>query len=81
MSACIAETGADKVVLVGHSAGGWLARAALADGQWEDGVASEDVVAGELCCRVPLWPRPVVLFCCCCRFRDLWFCFVVVAVF
>ena len=47
MSSCLAETGADKVVLVGHSAGGWLARATLADGQWEDGVASEDVVAGE----------------------------------
>eukprot|EP00904_Undaria_pinnatifida_P010556 jgi/Undpi1/6630/HiC_scaffold_20.g09109.m1 len=47
VSSCLAETGADKVVLVGHSAGGWLARATLADGQWEDGVASEDVVAGE----------------------------------
>lgn len=41
------ESGADKVLLVGHSAGGWLARAALAEGKWEEGVASQDVVAGE----------------------------------
>lgn len=44
---CLEETGADKVILVGHSAGGWLARAAMADGGWEEGVSSEDVVAGE----------------------------------
>ena len=61
VSACLAETGADKVVLVGHSAGGWLARAALADGQWEDGVASEDVVAGEFWRLAILWPRPAFL--------------------
>lgn len=47
MATCLEQTGADKVVLVGHSAGGWLARAALADGEWEEGIASEDVVAGE----------------------------------
>lgn len=33
------ESGGEKVVLMGHSAGGWLARAAMADGLWsvEDG--------------------------------------------
>lgn len=47
MATCLEQTGADKVVLVGHSAGGWLARAALANGEWGEGIASEDVVAGE----------------------------------
>lgn len=47
MAASLDETGAEKVLLVGHSAGGWLARAALAEGKWEEGVASEDVVAGK----------------------------------
>jgi triacylglycerol esterase/lipase EstA (alpha/beta hydrolase family) len=28
------ETGSDKVVLVGHSAGGWLARAYLSDAKY-----------------------------------------------
>lgn len=50
MRASLEETGASKVLLVGHSAGGWLARAALAEGEWEEGVASEDVVAGERVC-------------------------------
>lgn len=27
--------GAEKVILIGHSAGGWLARAALGDGSWD----------------------------------------------
>lgn len=45
--ASLEETGAEKVLLVAHSAGGWLARAALAEGAWEEGVASEDVVAGK----------------------------------
>lgn len=44
---CRKATGSDKVLLVGHSAGGWLARAALGAGEWEDGVSSEDVVTGE----------------------------------
>lgn len=48
------ETGASKVLLVGHSAGGWLARAALAEGDWEEGVASQDVVAGEEVCACRL---------------------------
>lgn len=46
VAASLDETGADKALLVGHSAGGWLARAALGEGAWEEGVASEDVVAG-----------------------------------
>lgn len=47
VATCLDQTGAEKVILVGHSAGGWLARAALANGEWEEGIASEDVVAGE----------------------------------
>jgi len=47
VATCLDQTGADKVVLVGHSAGGWLARAALANGELGEGIASEDVVAGE----------------------------------
>lgn len=50
MRASLEETGASKVLLVAHSAGGWLARAALAEGEWEEGVASQDVVAGERYC-------------------------------
>lgn len=52
--ASLEETGADKALLVGHSAGGWLARAALAEGKWEEGVASQDVVAGVKRLPVPL---------------------------
>lgn len=47
VAVCREETNADKVLLVGHSAGGWLARAAMGAGDWEDGVNSEDVVAGK----------------------------------
>ncbi len=47
VAASLDKTGAEKALLVGHSAGGWLARAALAEGAWEKGVASEHVVAGE----------------------------------
>lgn len=43
---CRQETGSDKVLLVAHSAGGWLARAALGYGHWEGGMASEDVISG-----------------------------------
>ncbi|CAN0065893.1 unnamed protein product [Ectocarpus fasciculatus] len=53
------ETGADKVLLVGHSAGGWLARATLAEGMWEEGVASEDVVAGLVTLGSPHFAGPM----------------------
>ncbi|CBJ31404.1 conserved unknown protein [Ectocarpus siliculosus] len=53
------ETGADKVLLVGHSAGGWLARATLAEGVWEEGVASEDVVAGLVTLGSPHFAGPM----------------------
>ncbi|KAL7466019.1 hypothetical protein ACHAXS_006321 [Conticribra weissflogii] len=38
----------EKVLLIGHSAGGWLARAALGDGSWDlgNGNASEDEFCG-----------------------------------
>ncbi|CAM9242250.1 unnamed protein product [Scytosiphon promiscuus] len=53
------ETGAEKVLLVAHSAGGWLARAALAEGAWEEGVASEDVVAGLVTLGTPHFAGPM----------------------
>jgi pimeloyl-ACP methyl ester carboxylesterase len=34
VQAALTETGANKVILIGHSAGGWLARAFLGDSQW-----------------------------------------------
>jgi len=38
------ESGGEKVMLVGHSAGGWLARAAMGDGVWDEegGVKTAD---------------------------------------
>jgi pimeloyl-ACP methyl ester carboxylesterase len=40
------ESGGDKVLLIGHSAGGWLARAALGDGTWceDEGVSTSERV-------------------------------------
>lgn len=38
--ACEAS-GGEKVLLIGHSAGGWLARAAMGDGTWADADAEE----------------------------------------
>ncbi len=37
--------GGERVLLVGHSVGGWLARAALGDGSW--GAASTSASEGE----------------------------------
>ncbi len=39
-------SGGERVLLIGHSAGGWLARAALGDGEWAPGVRS----AERVCC-------------------------------
>ncbi|KAG5184624.1 hypothetical protein JKP88DRAFT_276983 [Tribonema minus] len=60
------ETGAPKVALCGHSAGGWLARAALGDGTWSTErdasgqaaaiVRSEDVVCGVVTLGAPHFP-------------------------
>lgn len=35
----------EKVLVIGHSAGGWLARAAMADGSWSGGDDDDDVEA------------------------------------
>ena len=55
-----------KVLIVGHSAGGWLARALLADGTWEDEAPSDgcsrrragDVVCGLVSLGTPHFPPP-----------------------
>jgi len=55
------ERTGERVVLVGHSAGGWLARAALADGTWmgEGTTRSRDLVAGLVTLGAPHFPpRP-----------------------
>ena len=36
------ESGGEKVILIGHSAGGWLARAALGDGSWSENSNNND---------------------------------------
>lgn len=41
--AASARAGGARVLLVGHSAGGWLARAALGDGAWSDGLRAPTV--------------------------------------
>ncbi len=38
------ESGGEKVILMAHSAGGWLARAAMSDGIWSTDVDSESVI-------------------------------------
>eukprot|EP00611_Tribonema_gayanum_P024578 TRINITY_DN5463_c0_g1_i1.p1 TRINITY_DN5463_c0_g1~~TRINITY_DN5463_c0_g1_i1.p1 ORF type:complete len:352 (+),score=36.09 TRINITY_DN5463_c0_g1_i1:709-1764(+) len=63
------ETGAPKVALCGHSAGSWLARAALGDGTWSTEtdasgqaaaiVRSEDVVCGVVTLGAPHFPGPM----------------------
>ena len=44
----MAVSGSDQVVLVGHSAGGWLARAFLGDPQWFVGDAGQKAGAGQV---------------------------------
>lgn len=36
----------ERVLLLGHSAGGWLARAAMSDGTWNDGVRTPERIRG-----------------------------------
>ena len=48
VDAAYEESGGEKVLLVAHSAGGWLARAALGDGTWCDkqGIRTNEKVRG-----------------------------------
>mmetsp|Transcript_63890 Transcript_63890/g.71522 ORF Transcript_63890/g.71522 Transcript_63890/m.71522 type:complete len:455 (-) Transcript_63890:101-1465(-) len=41
------ESGGEKVLVIGHSAGGWLARAAMADGIWSESTEAEAETAAE----------------------------------
>jgi triacylglycerol esterase/lipase EstA (alpha/beta hydrolase family) len=52
-----------QVVLCGHSAGGWLGRAAMNDGVWDAaaGIASQDVVAGLVTLGSPHFPGTLLL--------------------
>ena len=50
------RSGGKKVLLCCHSAGGWLARAALADGAWSDGRRASDVVSGLVTLGTPQFP-------------------------
>jgi len=40
------KSGGQKVLLLGHSAGGWLCRASMGDGLWEDNVRASDRICG-----------------------------------
>jgi pimeloyl-ACP methyl ester carboxylesterase len=49
----------ERVVLLGHSAGGWLARAALADNEWiGDGRTSDSLISGLVTLGSPHLPPP-----------------------
>jgi len=39
------ESGGEKVLVIGHSAGGWLARAAMADGIWSESESESETAA------------------------------------
>ena len=53
-----AQSGGKKVLLVAHSAGGWLARAALADGEWGDGRRAPELVSALVTLGTPHFPPP-----------------------
>ena len=57
-----AQSGGKRVLLIGHSAGGWLARAALADGAWsagnDDAVNAAELVSGLVTLGTPHFPPP-----------------------
>lgn len=60
------EKHSKPVILVGHSAGGWLARAILADGKWlgqKDGDESSDLVLGVVTLGAPHFPPVASAMC------------------
>ena len=51
-------SGGERVMIVGHSAGGWLARAVLADGAWPDGRRASELVSTLVTLGTPHFPPP-----------------------
>jgi pimeloyl-ACP methyl ester carboxylesterase len=47
-----------RVLVLGHSAGGWLARATLGDGEWISGERTASVVCGLVTLGAPHFPPP-----------------------
>lgn len=66
VNAAVSSSGSDKVLLVGHSAGGWLARAFIGQVEYrEDGVDSDEEdphqsVAGLVTLGTPHFPPPAL---------------------
>eukprot|EP00967_Tisochrysis_lutea_P015302 scaffold17234_cov30-Tisochrysis_lutea.AAC.2 len=62
IEALVEERGGERVAVVAHSAGGWLARAALASGEWTNAagqrVRASDLVAGLVTLGAPHAPPP-----------------------
>jgi len=62
IEAASARSGGKRVLVVAHSAGGWLARAVLADGEWlsDDGrvTRANSVVSGLVTLGAPHFPPP-----------------------
>eukprot|EP00962_Isochrysis_galbana_P019519 scaffold5687_cov132-Isochrysis_galbana.AAC.1 len=69
IEAASARAGGQRAIVVAHSAGGWLARAALADGEWISAagggggsggalIRARDVVAGLVTLGAPHFPPP-----------------------
>ena len=48
----------ERVLVLAHSAGGWLARAALGDGEWPSGERTSSVVCGVVTLGAPHFPPP-----------------------
>jgi len=54
-------SGGERVLVLAHSAGGWLARALLADGEWESGNRASEMVRALVTLGAPHYPPPAGL--------------------